>query len=79
MSYYDQCLRYVGRPVGIKTRNGRTHQGIITRVTPSHVYIRPMGNRNLGGHGYGWGWGFGGWGWPIALATIIALWPFFFW
>ncbi|MBT2217786.1 hypothetical protein KK120_18400 [Virgibacillus dakarensis] len=85
--YYHQCLRCVGRPVRIRTRDGRVHHGVVSRVSNSHVYLRPMGNRNFGGFGYGYGGygGYGGWGWGwgfgagIALAAIAALSPLFFW
>ncbi|MEN1969475.1 hypothetical protein WMZ97_15540 [Lentibacillus sp. N15] len=86
--YYHQCMRCVGRPVQIRTRDGRIHRGVIDRVNNTHVYLRPMGNRNLGGFGYGyggWGWG-GGWGGfglgfasGIALTAIAAFSPLFFW
>ncbi|MGY0694884.1 hypothetical protein ACW2QC_19300 [Virgibacillus sp. FSP13] len=85
---YRQCLGCVGRPVGIRTKDGRMHRGVVTRVSNSHVFLRPLEGRNLGGFGYGFGGyggygGYGGWGWGagwgIALATIAALSPLFFW
>lgn len=74
--YHGMLKNHIGRTVRIKTKDGKFHHGEITRVTPTHVYLRPP-QRNLGGYGYGfWGWGF-----PLALAAIatFAFWPFFFW
>ncbi|MFC4184019.1 hypothetical protein [Saccharococcus thermophilus] len=75
--WYHVCRRYHGQVVRIHDRFGNIHVGRITRVTPTHVYITPVGpRRNLGGFGYafvGWGWG---WGWGhrrIALAAIAAI------
>lgn len=79
--YYNLCKKGVGRAVTIRTVDGRVHHGVISHVTPTHVYLRPLG-RNLGGLGYGyyggWGWGFGA---GIALGAIatLAFLPFFFW
>ena len=68
MSYYNLCNKHIGRPVRITDRNNRVHNGVITRVTKSHVWIRPHGGHR--GYGY-WGWG-GGWGWgyPVGLGLI---------
>jgi hypothetical protein len=86
--YYAQCSKGIGRPVRIQTRDGRVHRGIISKVSNSHVYVRPLPSKRLGGFGYGYGGGFGGYGgygygsgWGIALAAIAALafLPFFFW
>jgi hypothetical protein len=74
--WYHVCCRYHGQVVRIHDRFENIHVGRITRVTPTHVYIAPVGSRNLGGFGYGfggWGWG---WGWGhrrIALAAIAAI------
>ncbi|WP_044748446.1 hypothetical protein [Bacillus alveayuensis] len=86
--YYGLCCKNIGRAVSIKTIDGRIHRGLITRVTPTKVYLRPLGrNRRLGGFGlgyyggYGWG-GFGlGFGLGIAFGAIatLAFLPFFFW
>lgn len=83
--FYHQCRQGVGRPVQIRLRNGQIHHGIIERVSPNRVYLRPLNRRrpNFGGYGYAWGgWGYGGWGfgWGIALGAIAALAfiPFFF-
>ncbi|GAA0374694.1 hypothetical protein [Bacillus horti] len=43
MSYYHSCRRNVGRGVQFRTHDGRVHRGVITRVTPSHLYYRPYG------------------------------------
>lgn len=62
-NYYHKCRQGVGRPVEIRTSRGTVHRGIIHRVTPNRVYIRPFdGGGNLGGFGYGgfnagFGWG----------------------
>jgi hypothetical protein len=76
-TYYNQCLRGVGKPAQIRTRDGRVHRGTIERVSPNRVYIRPYERRNFYGLGYGFYGGYGGWGWGagygIALAAIAAL------
>lgn len=81
---YHLCNRYRGKPVKIRTRDGRVHYGVITNVTKDKVYIRPPGNprRNLGGFGYGYygyGWGWRGLAYGIALGLIVSLafFPFF--
>lgn len=84
VNHYDLCQKYRGRAVQIRTVNGKVHNGIIHRVAPNRVYLRPLENtRSLGGYGYGYYRGYGGWGWGwgLALASIaaIALLPFFFW
>lgn len=87
--YYSQCRNGIGRCVRIRTNDGRTHFGMIDRVTSNKVYLRPVrGNRNYGGYGYsavedyggyGYGWWGPGWGvgwgfaWGIALGAITAL------
>lgn len=81
--YYHQCLQCIGRPAKIRTRDGRIHCGVVEQVNHTHVFLRPMRNRNLGGFGYGYGgWGGGGWGLGfvsgIALAAIVAFSPLFF-
>ncbi|KHD85851.1 hypothetical protein [Heyndrickxia ginsengihumi] len=84
--YHSMCRRGIGRAVEIRTINGRIHRGIIERVTPNRVFLRPLGRPNLGGYGYGYygggyGWGVGwGFGWGVALGAIAALAfiPFFF-
>jgi hypothetical protein len=73
--WYHVCCCYRGRVVRIHDKFGNVHVGRITYVTPTHVYIAPVGPRNLGGFGYafaGWGWGWG-WGYRIALAAIVAI------
>lgn len=92
--YYQLCCKYRGRPVEIRDRFGKTHRGIIDRVSPSHVYIRPAqpygprGPRGFGYPGYGgpffgrpFGFGFGAAA-AVAIAAIVAIAviPFaFFW
>lgn len=78
--YYHRCMECRGRPVRIRTKDGRVHHGIVERVTPTHVYLRPM-HRGLGGYGYGWGFGGFGLGFVsgIALGAIAAFSPLFFW
>ncbi|MEC0345284.1 MULTISPECIES: hypothetical protein [Peribacillus] len=62
-NYYLKCRQGVGRPVEIGTKQRNRHRGIIHRVTPNRVHIRPLGDvGNLGGFGYGgfnagYGWG----------------------
>ncbi|MEC5424567.1 hypothetical protein QGM71_13785 [Virgibacillus sp. C22-A2] len=84
--YHGLCQRYKGRAVVIKTRDGRTHRGIIQHVDGHRVYLQPLGGRGLGGYGYG-GYGYGrfrrprfGFGAGIVLGSIVtlALLPFFF-
>ncbi|TXL67511.1 hypothetical protein FHP05_00395 [Cerasibacillus terrae] len=78
--YYSLCKQYHGKPVIIRTKDGRTHRGFINHVDRRNVYLQPIGSRNLGGFGYGFfaprGFGFG-----VALGSILtlALLPFFFW
>ncbi|HHW37222.1 MAG TPA: hypothetical protein GXX18_08305 [Bacillales bacterium] len=78
--YHALCHRHMGKAVEIRTHDGRVHRGVIHRVTPTHVYLQPIGGpRNLGGFGFGfWGWGFGA---GIALGAIagLAILPWFFW
>ncbi|MBL5766952.1 hypothetical protein MXL46_10260 [Heyndrickxia sporothermodurans] len=80
-SHYHICSRNIGKPVEIRTRDGRVHRGIIHRVDNRMVYLRPLPQRNYGGYGYGWGWGWCGFGWGVALGAIVglALLPWFFW
>jgi hypothetical protein len=40
--YYKVCQSNVGRRVMVRTAKGK-HQGIISRVTRSHLFIRPIG------------------------------------
>lgn len=77
--HYHTCCKNIGRPVTIRTKDGRVHRGIIHRVSPTHVYLRPLPSRNLAGYGYGY-WG-GGFGWGIALGAIagLAIAPWFLW
>lgn len=77
--YYKKCCEYRGKPVMITTRDGKVHRGVVERVTPTHVYLRPMGRGRIGGFGY-YGYGYG-WGIPIALGAIagIALATAFWW
>ncbi|CQR46002.1 hypothetical protein BN1058_00245 [Paraliobacillus sp. PM-2] len=82
--YYHLCNKNIGRPVRIRTVDGREHRGVIHRVTNSHVFLQPMPS-NLGGYGYGfWGpyWGpRPGFGWGVAFGSIatLALLPLFLW
>lgn len=52
---YHACLRYRGRLVWVRCRDGRLYQGRIVRVTPSHVYLIPAArpiaerDREMGG------------------------------
>jgi hypothetical protein len=81
-NYYHMCSRGIGRPVQIRTFDGQVHRGIIHRVSPNRVFLRPLGGpRSYGGYGYGWGGGFGlGFATGIALGAIVsfAFIPFFF-
>ncbi|WAA09026.1 hypothetical protein [Fervidibacillus albus] len=80
---YSRCMRYYGRPVRIRTRDGHIHHGIVSRVSRTHVYLRPLSPRGRDRFGYGYGfWGFGiGLGIGIALGAIIgiALLPWYWW
>lgn len=51
--YYYICQRHIGRPVRVHTRDGRVYEGMIARVTPTHVLLRPMGRRISGEKGAG--------------------------
>lgn len=79
MGHYDTCRRGIGRPVQIRMNDGSFHRGVIDRVSPNRVFLRPLGGRNYGGYGYGFGYGWGGFGAGIALGAIaaIAFLPFF--
>ncbi|MFS8651544.1 MAG: hypothetical protein FWJ66_06445 [Caldibacillus sp.] len=74
--YHNLCSKNIGRPCTIRTIDGRIHRGIITRVTRTHVFLRPFPSgphRNPTYYGYGF-WGFGiGLGIGIALGAIIAI------
>lgn len=84
-NFYNQCSRGVGRCVRIRTHSGEVHTGIIERVTPNKVYIRPIGGNRPGygglgygfrrgyGPGWGWGWGFGAAAFGVSLGLIAAL------
>ncbi|WP_369974631.1 hypothetical protein [Paraliobacillus sp. X-1268] len=79
--YHNLCNKNIGRPVCIRTIDGREHRGVIHRVNATHVYLQPMPSNNLGGYGYGF-WGPGaGFGWGVALGSIatLAVLPLFFW
>ncbi|MDC3424496.1 hypothetical protein NC797_08230 [Aquibacillus sp. 3ASR75-11] len=87
-NYYHTCCKSVGRPVAIRTHDGIIHRGIVHHVSRSHVILRPLPARGLGGYGFGYrrGYGRGGYGgyghhWGISFAAIaaLALLPFFFW
>lgn len=41
--YYDLCTRNVGRPVVVRTVDGREYRGRIARVTQTHLFIGPFG------------------------------------
>jgi hypothetical protein len=77
--YYHMCSRGMGRAVEIRTTYGGIHRGIIERVSPNRVFLRPLGGppRGIGGFGYGgygypWGFGFG-FAAGIALGAIVSL------
>lgn len=70
-NYYHMCNRGIGRAVEIRTIHGGVHRGIIERVTPHTVFLRPLGGPPRGGFGYGWGWG---WGFAAAIAIGAIAW-----
>lgn len=75
---YHHCIRHVGKPFAIRTRDGFLHRGIITHVNRSHAFLRPFPNR--GNYGYHLFWGFGlGLGIGIALGAIVSLSLIRFW
>ncbi|ENH98186.1 hypothetical protein J416_01789 [Gracilibacillus halophilus YIM-C55.5] len=41
--HYDMCCKNIGRPAKIVTHDGKMHKGVIKRVTPSRVFIEPLG------------------------------------
>lgn len=43
--YYHLCRANIGRPVRIRTHDGRWHMGTIGRVSPSGVYLAPFGRQ----------------------------------
>jgi hypothetical protein len=71
--YYHICRRGIGRPVELRTKDGRVQRGVITRVNKQMVYLRPFETKNYGGFGYGWGWGLGGFGIGFGLGAIAGL------
>lgn len=85
--FYHLCCRGIGRPVTIRTKDGRIHRGIITHVDRHQAYLRPIRpRRNLGGFGYGFyrprygyyrpwygGYNWAAFGWGIALGAIASL------
>ncbi|MFC0524895.1 hypothetical protein ACFFGV_15050 [Pontibacillus salicampi] len=77
---YHVCRRYVGRPVRLTLRGGRSHVGEVTRVSRSHVWVRPLGNQRGFNYGF-YGYPYGGFGVPFALGAItgVALAAAFFW
>lgn len=80
---YELCCKHQGRVATLHLRGGKTHRGKIVDVTPTHVYLQPIGGRNLGGLGYGFYGGFG-FGYrpfavPLALVTGFALGSLFWW
>lgn len=77
MGHYETCRRGIGRPVQIRMSNGAVHRGVIDRVSPGRVFLRPLGGRNYDGYGYGWGWGGFGTGLAIGAIAAIAFLPFF--
>ncbi|WP_335872822.1 hypothetical protein [Bacillus sp. 2205SS5-2] len=78
---YHLCCRHHGKVVRITGRDGRVRVGQITRVTNSHVWLRPVGGPRGLGYGYYGGFGYGGFGVPFALGAIlgIAVGAAFFW
>lgn len=89
--YYHLCKRHVGRSVTVRTRDGRVYNGRITQVTPTQVYITPVGrqiegqeekgklakgtDKNVKGQEVLW---FGlGWWIPFAAIASLAFLPFF--
>lgn len=74
--YYKVCCENIGRPVCVRTVDGKEYRGYIRRVTQTHVYLEP-----IGGHaGYGFGFWWPGFGLGIALGAIgtLAFLPWFF-
>ncbi|WP_214481867.1 hypothetical protein [Bacillus sp. SM2101] len=72
---YHRCCSYTGRPVEVRLRGGGVHRGIVDSVTPSHVYIRPIGPgpRRFGGYGLGFVGGYGGYGGFGGAAAVAAV------
>ncbi|CAG9621998.1 hypothetical protein [Sutcliffiella rhizosphaerae] len=83
--FYNQCQRYRGQTVTVRCRDGSSHHGRIVRVSPSHVYLQPVGRHRFGGYGLGfWGGGYGGYGYspvavPLAFVTGVVLGSLLFW
>jgi hypothetical protein len=42
--YYHVCAQNIGRPVVVRTVDGKMHRGRIARVTPTHLYLAPIGH-----------------------------------
>lgn len=69
-SHYHFCNRNIGKPVRIVEKGGRVHLGVIERVNPNYVFIKPL--RGPGGPG-GLAWGWWGPGLGVGLAFGVAL------
>ncbi|MHA0855539.1 hypothetical protein [Paenibacillus sp. CMAA1364] len=44
MEAYYNCMRCMNRRVRIYTRDGRTHEGVITNVDRNNVYLKTNNN-----------------------------------
>lgn len=93
--YHDLCRRHIGKRARIHTKDGRIYDGMIARVTPTHVLVMPMA-RGVAGEG-GTEHGYAaqtaeltghppvatevlfGWWIPFFAIAALALFPFFFW
>lgn len=48
--YYHVCCSNIGRAVEIRMKDGRICRGIISHVTNTQVFLRPLG-RSISGNG----------------------------
>lgn len=44
---YNFARRFEGRPIMAHCHDGRRYYGVVSRVTPESIYLRPMPNRGV--------------------------------
>jgi hypothetical protein len=45
----EHCMRFIGKPVGVRLRDGRIHQGILHSVTADGIHLRSLPARYVDG------------------------------
>ncbi|MBE3595964.1 MAG: hypothetical protein IMW86_02860 [Hydrogenibacillus sp.] len=51
---YAHAVRHLGRPVWVLTKDRRRYYGVVHRVTPTHLYLRPIHTPPSGVSPYGY-------------------------